>query len=602
MLRFIKLRALFLVVVILWNASSCLGDVTITYFKPSAISAMQTWRQVESALERHSIEGPSDARPTRHTQDLLRALKHQRPYAVSVAGSARAYASGLLSTQAETLKGFSYEQSILRRWNSKRGPYRYVLAQRNHEFADILEVDRATDQTRRALQIYSGGSPRTALEKLFLSDAEADKLVLPRDCFDKIDDTLDRVLKKGQGILSRMQAGVLDQQTGLRSIRKAFAIIGINFDSETMSASFRGRNLGRVDHPDFLAQFANKLVRDRNSTSSEILHHQISAQVETSGRLAPFRSMVGGDARGTALLMAAYNERRRALVAAGLTESAASRKAAAWLHNEFSTVVPEQLEAARVRARLLGMTEGEIASVSASALQESKDAMDFTNRYIADLDRQTRFTRQKTLIRAQAMVLTLAILGATTEFTLSGQDFQDWLQDRRNEWGLRIGTGSTAVAAAAAIEKRLLTAEAATEQRSGLRLIARKTLVPGTAAALFLAGETLIAVAFRDATYAEVRDIAVETALVLAVSEGAVLGTEWLVSAAGFGSWGGPIGAAAAVGATMIYEGAKYAYNLNYQLEGDHLVFMTRCDVARSRVKRWCDESCRHATIPNQQR
>ena len=211
------------------TTTDCFADVAITDFRREAVSAMQISRRAERAL----LSKPTSSQTQRRvrfaqgTRDFLEAIERQRPFAVRAVGNVQSYAATLSLDQATTLKGFTYEQSLVRRWNSQRGPNRYDLAGVNHEFADVLEVDRATGDVRRTLQVYSGGNPRAALEKLLISDAEADKLVIPRDCFQKIDDVLNSVSHKSKGILSAMRSGQLDETAGLRQIRRQFQKVGI---------------------------------------------------------------------------------------------------------------------------------------------------------------------------------------------------------------------------------------------------------------------------------------------------------------------------------------------------------------------------------------
>ena len=178
------------------------ADLTITDFRREGVSAIQTSRRAERALlsRPRSTQTQPRVRLSQGTRDFLEAIERQRPFAVRAVGNVRSYAATLSLDQATTLKGFTYEQNLLRRWNSQRGPNRYELAGVNHEFADLWEVDRTTGEVRRSLQVYSGGNPRAALDKLLVSDADADKLVIPRDCFQKIDDVLNSVSNKSKGI------------------------------------------------------------------------------------------------------------------------------------------------------------------------------------------------------------------------------------------------------------------------------------------------------------------------------------------------------------------------------------------------------------------
>lgn len=569
------------------TAADSFADTVVTHVRRDGVLAIQTSRRAERALlppPRASQTRPR-LRPSQGTQDFLAAINRQRPIAIQAVGNVRTYAATLSLDQATTLKGFTYEQSLQRRWNSKSGPNRYELAGVNHEFADVLEVDRSTGEIRRTLQVYSGGNPRTALHKLIVSDVDADKLVIPRDCFQKIDDVLDHVLSKRDGILSSMRSGQMDAATGLRQIRGQFQKIGVQLNPETLEASFRGRSLGRVDDAGFRKQFSQKLVRDKLS-SPAIYETQLKAQLETSRGFDELRQWVGHDAQATKIAMAAYSERRAELMRGGKTEAVASRKARLWVEHNLSNDTIESLKQAEQRASLMGVTQEEITSARASF---QGDPVRHTTRLEAQAQQRWRASQMK----AQAIVLGFTALGAGLDLAASDRELSEWLKDRGTEWGARAVVANWAVEAASLLERKLIQTGGANAGRTVVQSVGRRLVVGGTAGAIFIAGDALIAVAFRDASFAEVRDMAAEAVLVLTISSGAVMGAEYLLTAAGAGSWAGPVGVAVSVGVVLAYEGAKYAYRQSYELEGDTMVFSARCDVARQKVDRWCEEVLR---------
>ncbi len=564
------------------NAFAELADVPMSTARAASVT---TWLRAQRVLltSPQTVADRPRARWSQSTRDFREAIERQRPHAVGRAGSVHDYLKYLSLDQASTLKGFTYEQSLVRRWNKRGGPLRYELASVNHEFADILEIDNATGAVRRQLQVYSGGNPRAALEKLFISDVEADKLVIPRDCFEKIDDVLDSILKRRRGILSQMETGGLDAATGLHLIRNRLGKIGIQFDADTQVASFRGRTLGRVDDPAFQSQFS-KLVKEKLS-SDVIYRQQLTGQVETSANFRTFRDWQGGEPAATRLVVSTMERREAELLASGLPKAVAARKARGWVQQQFGRKQIDDLIQSERRARLLGVPDDQLGQLRP---QFDGDTLKFKN----SIERMGRKAWHSQQINAQAIVLGLTALGAGVDFVLSEKDLDDWLMTRSPEWAARAGVASVAVGAAGSLERKLI-------ERSGSKVVLRSVkttaIAGGAATALFLAGDTLIAVTFRGAGWAEIRDMTTETAMVLVVTEGCRLGSIWILTAAGYGTWAGPVGIGVSIGTVVIYSGVTHVYTRSQQIEEDRLVIAARCDAARTKVNRWCDEICQRS-------
>lgn len=236
------------------------------------------------------------------------------------------------------------------------------------------------------------------------------------------------------------------------------------------------------------------------------------------------------------------------------------------------------------RASLLGVSQEELVAMRASFQGDPLQ-------HKVQLESRARQHWRATQFKAQGIVLGMTAVGAGLDFTLGDQDFSDWLKDRGPEWASRATTASGAVAVASFLERRFIQSGGVNAGRSVVQSAGWRLAVGGTAGAIFIAGEALIAVTFRGASLAEVSGMAMESALVMVISSGAVMGAEYLLTAAGVGSWAGPVGTAVTVGTALICEGVKYSH----RIEGDRMVFSARCDVARQKVDRWCEESCTRA-------
>jgi hypothetical protein len=167
--------------------------------------------------------------------------------------------------------------------------------------------------------------------------------------------------------------------------------------------------------------------------------------------------------------------------------------------------------------------------------------------------------------------------------------------DRPYEWTMRAGYGLVAVpistaAQGAIVDNALRAGGTEASKRAGTKLASR-LVGGGVAAAVFVVGESLIAVTFHGASWGEVADQAYATVTIIAVSEGAVLGAELLIYGE-LGSIGGPLGIAIAIGAAAVYEGVKYMWTSQRELEADRMRFVAKCDIARKKVSRWCNSMC----------
>lgn len=343
-------------------------------------------------------------------------------------------------------------------------------------------------------------------------------------------------------------------------------------------ASFQGKTLGRVDDPAFRSQFS-KLVRDKQ-TSDVIYRQQLTAQVETSANFRAFRDWQRGGPAATRLAVTAMEQREAELLASGLSKTAAARKARGWVNQQFGQKEVDDLIQAERRARLLGVSDEE--------LRQLRSRFDGdTPKLKKNFEQMGRQAWRSQHLKAQAIALGLTALGAGLDFVLTTNDVDDWLMTSGPEWGLRAGVASLAVAAASRLERKLI-------ERSGSKVVLRSlkttAIAGGTATALFLVGETLIAVTFQNAGWAEVRNMAAETAMVLVVTGGCQVGSVWILTSAGYGTWAGPVGIGVSIGAAAVYYGVTSAYDRSQRIEEDRLVIGARCEVARTKVNRWCDE------------
>lgn len=535
------------------------ADAVPGSFSAATVRKLDPWSLTQAAL----LPSPPVARKQipQSRADFLAALERNRPRAVAKAGGTEAYASTMTLREAATFKGFTYEQSLVRRWNLKRGGPRFRLSEPGHPYVDIEQFDPISGKTIRTIQAYGGNNPRAAIEKLLVSDRDAEKLVVPSDVHGRIKAGVNEC----ETVWSRMRSGDIDSQTANRLIRARAGKVGLRFDPTHgelyAEHQVHGRSsFGRLGTPEIKQQLG-RIVRDR-LTSNRVEMNQLQAMLVHQRLSTNF-------AKRIALQAAAAND--RALYRAAL--AGVSPEAIDHVFNDL------------IRA----LEQGTPRTEALHSMQET-------------LSQLTRDQRRIRVRRGQGVLLTFALVAAATDYAASDQELDAWLKsDQPAEWVARASLGIAAVTTADAVESTLVSSRLASagEQRAarlGTRLASR-IVAGGIAGAIFVAGEGITAAAFQGASWGEAADHAYDIALVIAVSEGAVLSAELLIYGE-VGAIGGPLGVAISIGAGLLFEGGKYFWTSRRELESDGGMFVVKCEVARQKVKRWCDRACE--TIPSQ--
>lgn len=552
----------------------------------SAVRQLDAWSRTELALGQAPLP-PRISIQSTAARDFLSALERERPRAVALAGGARSYAGTLSLEDLKTFKGFTYEQDVLRRWNSTTGPMRYRLAAVGDPIADILETNLRTGRVRK-LQLYSGGNPKVALEKMLLSDRTADKFVVPRDCYSRIR----RAIEKTEDLWSRWQAGQLVLATAQVRIAAELSQAGLRWDPQTgevyTQSAKHGRSvLGRLGTSEIDGAM-KRLIRDK-LTSEQIRRYQWRGLVELDPELGALAKRLGGTPaaiRGLYLLYGKLlGELRQAgepLHRGGRLASNMVRQMAKHKNERYGRLVRH--------AAASGVPHDEITKVVRRAQTDRGHPMHVADKINRRLERRVKQAHRTNQLKSQAVLAAFSVVGGTVSYALSDEDLLEWLQsDNAAEWGIRSTAGFAGVHLVSRLEtmlvERSLVQVGNTPTKPLLRqVLGRRVLGGGAAAALFVTGESLIAVMFYDASLAEVVDRAYEAVVVIAISRGAVFGAQLTASALGGGSLGGPLGAAVALGGAILYESAKYAWRRRSELNSQREVFAARCEVAREKV------------------
>ena len=223
-----------------WALGAAPGqNLDLTFVNAANLSNVELWSRTEFLVLN---------RPTAHVvqtglsnKDFLAALQRERPAAVSRGGGVLQYAASMSLNEAAAFKGFTYEQNLLRRC-----PTSIVLAPPRHPYADLIMFDRLSGRPV-ALQAYSGSNPRQAIRKLLVTDADADKFIVPKDVFYRIKQAVNEV----RAVWDRVQVGQITETEGHRLIRRRAAKLGLSYDPATrdlymLDAKGSKRTWGRV--------------------------------------------------------------------------------------------------------------------------------------------------------------------------------------------------------------------------------------------------------------------------------------------------------------------------------------------------------------------
>ena len=568
------------------------GAAMPTADRAAALWKMDPWSQAEAALTAQPRQRGSGL--SRNRVDFFDALTRNRPNRVAGYANVGSYAASMSLREAATFKGFLFEHSLIRRWNAKPYGPRYRLSSTGHEYVDIERYDPITGKALQTLQAYGGANPKTALEKLLLSDRVADKLVVTKDVYQQIKITVGEC----EGLHRRMLAGELDANVGNRLISERAKKIGLQFDPQTgelyAQSKAHGRgSLGQLG-TDETRQSIGKMVKDP-LTSERVARLQFEALLDSDKNLYALRMRLGGNEFATRALQRLYEGKSEQLVRSGVRPGKAGRFATEWMQREHAPELLGKNVQSLQRAATYGVPETELDRVLVDMKEDVKRGASPLEAFgSADekLRRLAANARRTQILRAQAVLAAFAVVGAGIDAATSDQELKDWLKsDRPMEWSARLGIGAAAVGIAGKAEMlvmdRLLKRGGQETAERFSKGFASRVVGGGAAAAIFIVGESAIAAIFHDASWGEVADHAYEAALVIAVSEGAVLGADFLVSAASGGSIGGPAGIAISVGAALLYEGGKYLWTSRRELESDRLVYLAKCDTARGKISRW---------------
>lgn len=569
------------------------------------VQGLDTWSRVELSLRPSPGVVPSNSPSMR---DFRNALLHARGRKVAEAPSLEAYAEKMSLREATTFKGFVYEQSLVRGWNAKVGSERFRIATHGDRFVDIVDTNPRTHTARR-LQAYGGKHPVAALEKLFGSDKEADKLIVTRDVYERITTHYRRAVAKWQQV-----TGVAEErQAVIESVEKELRPLGLKFDPETGNVSIMSDgqrvNLGPLGSSRIDAAL-KKLIRDKQ-TSRQVARNTVRAIMESDPQLNDILQQLG---TSKALLDSVVEDiprqtkahQIRLLEQRARAGDVAARRALRNANRQFTSELERYLEARRI-AILSGakiediqrVTEqlkasfgarGEPEAGRANALTEAAEAM----------EKVAKDAQSRQVMVGRALVGAMTIVGAVVHFAVdhavAEKDLSQWVREGNlTAWAARAGVGFAAYEASRAAESfvvRQMLAQGAKEGVSHLSVgLLGRIAGGGVAGALFVAGESLIQVCVYHASLKEAAAAATQTAVVIAVSEGAVVATTLISEAAGFGAIGGPFGIAISIGATAIYLGGSHAWHAQYEYAASNRVFEAKAEAAQAVLDRWAEKT-----------
>jgi hypothetical protein len=484
---------------------------------------------------------------------------------VAAAGGVAEYSGSLSLREVDTIKGFSYEQSLVRRLNARAEGTKFRVASAGHPFVDLEEIDRITGRILRKYQVYAGSNPRKAVEKLLLSDKEADRHIFPEDVFDRIHQSV----RECEAIHRQVAQGRLDAKTGERLIRRRAGRGGFWYD-EAKESLYAGdprggrANLGRLGTGEIGRALGCKLLPDPDRLTSEsITRDQFKLLLEANAKWQPLRR--------------------------ALAENKAAWEAI-YARHQFLAALPaaEQTELNRAisQAAIAGVAKEEIQGILTDFGSGMKGRISFADT-IHRLHAGAEKAGYQQRMRGAQLLAGFALVGAAGDFAFSDQDFEQWLHSGRlTEHSGRFVTGLVAMQLAQSVERKLADGlEKGAAKRVGARVFRVRLVGLGVANGIFLAGEGLIGLLSGDAGSEVVAKLG-EGALVMVIAEGTVMAAE-LAFAGEIGAFGGPVGFAIAAGAAIAYEGAKYVWTAPGEHNTDRRIFLTRCEAAQEKVKDW---------------
>jgi hypothetical protein len=549
---------LFLLVV----SSGCWGvDSFAQGFSSSQILAAE----VEYALQAAPIQ----------QRDFLKALCHSRPRQIKQLG----VASFLRPTAPETrsLSGLYFEQRYARL--RTQGDLTYDVFYAGDEVTDVLEKNSRTGAQRR-LQLYAGREARTAMDKLLVSDRDADALVLPSDTHDQICNAVG----EAEQIWKRRTMGSLTHDEAVVQLRKSLSSLGIAVDDQGCCTFGTGRgfavSLGRPDEPAFRAPF-NQLER-WHETSATLLMQTERARLTAKPAYKALRddlfwqmgSRTNADRAITVAIAddakssVGYSSNYAAWAASGERHAA---RAAAWAQAKqesmrlaYATDLPQERVDAIYARRAQASSQGARSArsmVRAAAISHS--------------------LYRPYLIGSGAFVALISI-GGVMQWQSSGTSFTEWMASPEGKvYSMRAGVGAASIATGLAVERALWNWSAAGSGvgRSTLRGVAGF----GVATAIFVVGEALIQRCYYGSSWAETAGVVGESTALIAISTGLT----WAVVTVGgvSGSWAGPVGMGVGVAVSAIYSGATYYRDESNARELDQRIWNVRCHATENYLK-----------------
>lgn len=518
-------------------------------------------------------------RQNMHGRDFAAAVLRQRPIAKSIPST----------EQLSTFKGFSYEQSLLRRLNARPGENGQVrFAPANDEIADLIRIGNG--QRPIGIQVYGGHSAKAAFEKLLGSDAAADELIVPRDVAKRMKTAVD----EAEAVFRQFKDGQLDETSTRRQIRNRLRATGLTLDDETFRIGMTSKgqrlpmgNLGSSE----IAGALNKVQAD-SLTSTQVMNNTLAGLMDPTantslGRFAKLLSV--GDSNSIKGVQAILQQRAETYKRRGHNHYRAYQKAGNWFRYTEAPRLRMETDLAFRRAEALGVTPESVQKINLTTLPADPIQRTAAIKHELNLLSRNASIRQHAVGQGVAAIFFLA--GSGVDLYFSGESVGDWLKsDRGKEWAARGVLTSSIVSASIGLERKLA-AEAVENgvKKQGGQVVQffgktagrRLLVVGGVAGAMFVGGESLIQVIAYDQSFAEISGQLYESIAVMAVTEAAGFGVYTLLASGSYGSFAGPMGIAVAVGLAVTYEGVKYVWSSRKDLTISTKLLTLRCDLAQ---------------------
>lgn len=459
--------------------------------------------------------------------DYVHALLHARPRRMGL--DSWATIQNISIAEVPSITGFVFEQRYARL--KSVGNVTYDVFYAGDEATDVLETDRRTGKQAR-LQLYAGKNTRTALEKLLISDRVSDRLVLPKDTYDHLVNSVNQA----SNIWQQYRSGAISLSTAVVEMRRVLQPHGLFVDERGIIWYGTGRRvaiaLGAADRESFQARF-RKLER-WPETSDTLLALTDRARYQSK---PAYRWLINDLSEQTGSKATAIRTVRNAIIDSAGDNPGFRELAAASLQHEIRAKAWASAREQSLRlARVVHLPEEEVHEIFNRRV----------NPMAAGARSAHAAVRQRALWRSlyepyawgASSVMGVVVLSGCLEWMSSGQDFREWLANNEGQaWLVRGISATSALGSAFLIERALWDwSIAGSQQRLWLRTLGGL----GISSLIFAFGEFVVEYAIQGHTFQEALSRSGTTLLITSLA--AV--TAYALVSSGFvsGAWAGPVG------------------------------------------------------------